>query len=279
MVNHYRVAASDPGPVPFDASHDAVDSRADTQQSQVQRRIRLAVCLISCVLLQPDRHGRRQCRRPSIPQPGIGGKIAIDIQPQRLEHQFAMRGSDLVTERPIDIASLPGEFSQETSKIDRARFDSLVHQLFRIGGHQGPHVSAGFVSTALTQVMKNRVGMCRRSQQPISAVADIPMGQQHRTAGGTNSQRSHRIFYRPAIEGFIRIETFNGVLNQLPAIFRADDQRGLDLPQFNHACRLQHPVQYAQARVGHIVNHALCRQFERMMHATTGRWFQMVPAD
>ncbi len=76
-----------------------------------------------------------------------------------------------------------------------------------------------------------------------------------------------------------RIERFNGVLDQLPAALGAHDQTGSDLPQLNHIGDLNHAVEQAEAGIRDVVNHALRRESQQVMHAARRGRFQMIPTD
>src|SRR5262245_40466723 len=83
------------GALPLYGQHDAVNSAADAQQSNLFPFADKTV--FDC---QGERHW--QSDRARIAEPGIRDVVALHRQSQRLEHQLAMRAADLVANRTVE---------------------------------------------------------------------------------------------------------------------------------------------------------------------------------
>ena len=112
---------------------------------------------------------------------------------------------------------------------------------------------------------------------PLAAERFI--AQHHANATRTDRQRCNERLHPAAIDRVIAIQPLDSRLHERPTILRPHNQPGANLPQFDHVRHLHHPREDAEAGVRNVVDEAVARQTERMMHAARRRRLQIIAAD
>ena len=91
---------------------------------------------------------------------------------QRLEHQLAMRGADLVAERLVESSRDQPASSRKAANVAAPAAMPSSHQPFGIGLHQRLHAAGhGFVAPAVAQIVAGGIGPASGGQQAVARAA------------------------------------------------------------------------------------------------------------